>query len=248
VVVSPACLLGFGAVTDGELMEQVRELRARGCSPKVIARQLGVPQSAVAPLIKKIAAAGHVEIGERPVAGCWISPGWSAHLTVNGHAEWPDEAADTGKEGMVIVLVAREQGVGRKLSVCGYLVDVFCLGLKNTNGPDLKSDSELIEYRHAFFSRYDGDPLEVPLELARHLVFGAVDYARGLGFEPHVDFAATSGHLGVWTGGSDIEFGRDGKPFYAQGPYDNARSVMRTLERTAGAGNFDFLGVTPLAR
>ena len=27
------------------------------------------------------------------------------------------------------------------------------------------------------------------LELARHLVFGAVDYARGLGFEPHPDFA-----------------------------------------------------------
>jgi hypothetical protein len=37
-----------------------------------------------------------------------------------------------------------------------------------------------------------------------------------------------------------IEFGRDGQPFYLNGPYDNPTAVLRTLERSVGAGNFHF--------
>lgn len=37
-----------------------------------------------------------------------------------------------------------------------------------------------------------------------------------------------------------IAFGRDGKPFYIQGPYDADR-VLRTLGRTAGRDNHHFL-------
>jgi hypothetical protein len=32
----------------------------------------------------------------------------------------------------------------------------------------------------------------------------------------------------AWTGPSDITFGRDGKPFYMQGPYDNPMAVIQT--------------------
>jgi hypothetical protein len=66
-------------------------------------------------------------------------------------------------------------------------------------------------------------------------VFSAVEYARGLGFEPHADFAPAAGHLGPWTGPSAITFGRDGKPFYVSGPYDNASKVMKTLQSTVGS-------------
>jgi len=77
----------------------------------------------------------------------------------------------------------------------------------------------------------------VPLELGRHLVCGAVDHARRSGFEPAPDFRDTAGHLGEWTETSRITFGRDGVPFYVSGPYDNPRSVVRTLDRTCGEGN-----------
>jgi hypothetical protein len=83
--------------------------------------------------------------------------------------------------------------------------------------------------------------LAVPIELAQHLVFGAVEYARSLGFEPAVGFEAAMDHLGSWTGPSVIGFGREGKPFYIQGPHDNAAAVIKTLERSVGPGNFDFL-------
>lgn len=38
-----------------------------------------------------------------------------------------------------------------------------------------------------------------------------------------------------------IGFGRDGKPFYFSGPYDNPRKVVQTLERTCGPGNYDYV-------
>jgi hypothetical protein len=72
------------------------------------------------------------------------------------------------------------------------------------------------------------------------VVFGAVAYARKLGFEPHPDFAGCVSHLGApWAGQSDITFGRNGRPTFIQGPNDNASRVMRTLRRSVGRGKFD---------
>jgi len=104
-------------------------------------------------------------------------------------------------------------------------------------------DLGLTSFVRDFFSSYKGDPLEVPIELAREVVFGSAEYARGLGFDPHPDFAAAEGHLGPWTGPSSITFGNDGKPLYISGPYDDPRPIMRTLEHAVGQGNFDFLAV-----
>ena len=72
-------------------------------------------------------------------------------------------------------------------------------------------------------------------------MFGAVEYARGLGFEPARGFTATTDQLGSWTGPSAISFGRDGKPFFVQGPHDDADAVLQALERSVGCGNFTFL-------
>ncbi|MGV9871011.1 hypothetical protein [Rhodococcus koreensis] len=46
--------------------------------------------------------------------------------------------------------------------------------------------------------------------------------------------------LGEWDGPGRIGFGRDGQPFYLNGPYDNPAAVIGTLERSVGAGNFHF--------
>ena len=227
---------------DDDLLARARELRAAGRSPKEIARALCVRPSTVAPLMRDIAREAAAGMPEPAVIGCWVSPGWSAGLTVAGHAEWLDHsAADHAGSGLAGVVVARRHRP-RRVSVCGYLVDVYCLGVKNALGPDLMNDRDLPAFLRAFFSAF-GDaaaPIEVPLDLARHLVWGAVDYARELGFPPHPDFQATCGHLGAWQQTSDITFGRDGVPFYVQGPYDSP-AVIRTLTRSVGDGNFHFI-------
>ncbi|RVX47746.1 hypothetical protein EDD27_10695 [Nonomuraea polychroma] len=221
-----------------ELKKQVRELRAQGRSPKEIARALKVPPSVVAPLVREIAAET-TETGEPEVVGCWINVGWSAGLGVDPARGWADEAPEAGTEGLVSVLVARRHTWDR-VTVCGYLADVFCLGVKSAMGPDVMDDRELRRFREFFFGEYAGWQ-EVPIELARHLVYGSVDYARTLGFEPHEDFGPASDALGKWEGGSSITFGRDGKPFYMEGPDDDAAKVLRILRRTLSDDDFDFV-------
>jgi hypothetical protein len=80
-----------------------------------------------------------------------------------------------------------------------------------------------------------------PLELARHLVLGAIDYARSLGFGPRPDFAPARPKLGDWEGPSALTFGKDGKPYYISGPHDDASRVIATLERTVGRDGYHFI-------
>jgi hypothetical protein len=230
-----------------EELERVRELRQRGLTPKEIARAVGLPRARVTQLIKAVAAAETVDPTRSPVVECWVSSGWSAGLTVTGHPEWPEQSGDDdASSGLVGVLVAREAGRNR-VSVCAWLVDVYCLGVKNDLGPTVIYRTDLPLTVRNFFAVFGIRPVAAPLELAQHLVLGAVDYARSLGFEPaaEADFADTRGHLGTWEGPSAIRFGRDGRPFFISGPNDNPTRVLRQLERAVGAGNFHYMiGVT----
>lgn len=76
-------------MSDDVLLQEVRRLRAKGASPKDIARALRVPPAKVAPLVRLIAAQ-NAESRQRPDAvECWISPGWHEGLTFAPHPDWP---------------------------------------------------------------------------------------------------------------------------------------------------------------
>lgn len=217
------------ASLDGHQLARLRELRAAGSSPKQIARTLGVRPAVVAPLIRKIAQEQADAQTEPPVVGCWVSPGWSDGLTVHDHDDWPDPMPSSpATGGLASVLVARRDRP-RRVSVCGYLVDVYFLGVKDVLGPRLMKEDDLPTFRRQYFDAFDDDGVEVPLELARHLVWGAVDFARGFGLAPAREFAAAAAHLGEWNGSSDITFGRDGEPLYVEGPFDDTARIVSAL-------------------
>jgi len=235
-------------MTNAQLLERVRQLRAEGRSPKGIARTLGLAPAMVSPLIRQIAREATMQAPLSSVVGCWVSPGWSIGLRVEGFADWPTTApedCEPGHGGIAGALVARRHRPGR-VSVCGYLVDTWCLGVKNALGPRLMNEGRLPEFRERFFAAFDADPMQAPIELVQHLVWGAVEYARMLGFEPHHDLLAAGGHLEPLQGPSAIRFGKDGRPFYVEGPYDNATRNLRTLERSVGKDNFSFEMSVPL--
>jgi hypothetical protein len=225
---------------DAELSRQVRALRAEGRSPKQIARALGVRLAVVAPMVRSIAAENAAEAPPPPVVGCWISPGWDRGLIIEKQTGWPVTAAGDGEFGGLATVVVARRHRWDKISACTYLVDVYCLGVKNTIGPRVVSDHDLGEFVRDCFSGYDSTGLPAPVELAQHLVLGAVEYARQLGFEPHPDFAPARGHLGDPAAANPIRFGHNGKPMFIQGPYDDARRITRTLDRTIGNGNYHF--------
>ena len=96
------------ASDSGDVRESIRQLRAAGYSPKEIARALGLRPAVVAPLVRKLAAEQAAAAPEPQVVGCWVSPGWSQNLTVDGHPDWPDlPVGEDGPAGVACVAVAR---------------------------------------------------------------------------------------------------------------------------------------------
>ncbi|MGA3363193.1 MAG: helix-turn-helix domain-containing protein [Solirubrobacteraceae bacterium] len=226
-------------MTDHELLEQVRRLRAEGVSPKGIAAVLGVRPSVVAPLVRRVAAEqGGTARATPALMGCWVSPGWSHQMLVAHRDGWNDvDLGPDGPAGMALVLVAREAGRDR-LSICGFLLDTFCLGVKNVIGPTKMRRADLSDFVSRYFAAFPEPPLAAPIELAQHLVFGSVAFAARLGFLPHPDFAAARGHLGELYEPCAITFGRNGRPLYVAGPHDDPIAVMETLAATVGVEGF----------
>ena len=225
---------------DAETMHRVRELRDRGLTPNEIARNLAMRPAAVADVIRRLAAERDAANAAADLADCWLNTGWSAGLTIPEHPDWRDPGADHASGGLVTALVARRRRHRRGATVCVYLVDVYCLGVKNAMGPDNTNDQALRRLTDHVFSGYNAPPVPAPIELVRDLVLGATEYANGLGFDPHPDFEPTRAHLGPSTGPSAITFGHDGKPTYISGPYDDPSRVLRTLRHAVGLNGFHY--------
>jgi hypothetical protein len=236
-----------------ELLGRVRSLRARRFTPAEIARALGITKAEATRLVRVVAcerkaeatATGTANAGDRLAANgacAWVSPGWRHGLRIDGHSDWPDDAGaptQASDSGVACVLVATPDGRGTQ-SVCGYLVDTWCLGVKHAIGPKRMRPREFDAFKRQYFGQWRSDGIQAPLELAQHLVLGAIDYARSLGFEPHPDFRHVRRALGSWDGPSAITFGMNGKPLYVNGPYEDPQRVLATLEHSVGRDGFHY--------
>ncbi len=163
---------------------------------------------------------------EYPILGCWIMDGWF-------------------EEGITPVVVAREQEPGKVL-YANYMVDLTCLGIKDVF---TKTDVPLSNFENSLPELCSGRPEKCSVELAHEVIYGALEYAEHYGFQPHPDFKALSADQVIDPPDThprvdNVAFGRDGKPYYISGPYDDHRRqkfILDTLTRTAGVGNFDYV-------
>jgi hypothetical protein len=217
-----------------EQEQEIINLRDRQLTPKQIARKLGLKTSEVTTFLRTQAeqtALASAEKGELlPVAQCLVDVDFAKALLRN-------ETSEAG--GLGLVMVTRSKGYNRFVAAT-YLIDYWCLGLKDTIPPRNCNDSQyknLIENSYSPFLGYE----EISLEQAQALVWGAIAYAKKLGFEPHRDFEQSKAHLGELTSEISLKFGHNGKPCYVEGPYDNTTKIINTLRKSVGDGNFDFL-------
>ena len=125
-----------------------------------------------------------------------------------------------------------------------FLLDVFCLGVKNTMVKVVPLD----EYRTLLEHISQHETLTgITPECARKLVEAAEAYAGDLGFRPHPDYQVGRiifGEVDPNACSMRFTFGKDGKPFYASGPYDSpekSRRIVDTLTRRCGPDGFDFM-------
>jgi hypothetical protein len=140
------------------------------------------------------------------------------------------------------VFVSRNKPNGR-IILGSYVVDMQCLGLKDTafyHDLDIDDYNEQMEVMQ---ENMGVDLVKIDPNLCFNIIYGSVEFAEDCGFHPHKDFAISKYIL------EDVEsieyvgvpFGKDGKPFFVAGPYDDAKKIMATLAKNVGEGNFDYL-------
>jgi hypothetical protein len=126
-----------------------------------------------------------------------------------------------------------------------FLLDVFCLGVKDAGFYPFHS---ITDYQEGLLGRLfpDGTSVRMTPEAARKLMEDAISYARGFGFSPSADFKKASRVFGGITTVDCTEqfvFGKDGKPFYIQGPSESpgqVERILRALEAKCGEGGYNY--------
>ena len=94
---------------------------------------------------------------------------------------------DWQDSGLAVIVVARRQPDGN-IVFGNYLVDYYCLGLKNTY---FNVDIAPGEFRRSMLPRMfedAGPPMEISPALAHEIIYGAIEYADRYGFKPQRDF------------------------------------------------------------
>ena len=150
--------------------------------------------------------------------------------------EWQEERAITQ------ILVARRSPSGQ-IATGTFLVDLGCLGVKSAFGRLFDSRREYEELRNGMMSRQN--MIKADLNLVAKIVREAIAYAQDLGFKPDPDYRDAMLALGdADPDACDAPIplgGKDGKPFFFAGPYDNVDRVMAKLTRKLGPDGFHFI-------
>ncbi|NET31117.1 MAG: DNA-binding response regulator [Cyanothece sp. SIO1E1] len=230
-----------------EQEQEIIHLRTRKLTPKQIARKLGLKVSEVTAVVKAQAEQAtlmRIEKGELdPIAQCLVNTN-CAKILLESNAEERKKLEKEGAAGLGCVLVART--FRNRLKVCTYLVDYWCLGVKDAIEPRQLGAVKYENFLKMVYARFPDGYQDITLEQAQAIVLGAVDYAAKLGLQPHADFEKARSHLGQWDDQLQLEFGRDGKPFYISGPYDDPQKIVSALRENVGEGNYDFIaGMEP---
>ena len=144
--------------------------------------------------------------------------------------------------GECTVIFSRKLSESRLL-VGVYLVDLYCLWIKNTfylmNTTYSKYKNELILSMAKTMNL-----VACPVDLAHSIIYGSVEYAENLGFSPHPDFEKSRKILEPKKSFKKlpkVKFGNKGKPRFISGPDDDVRSILETLDRNVGKGNYEFI-------
>ena len=148
--------------------------------------------------------------------------------------------SDWEEKGMAVVTVCKKMPSG-KLIFASYMLDLYCLGVKDST-VDFNIDEE--EYRSLLEKFYPDGYQKYNPDFVHNLIYGALDFAEELGFKPHSDFKLTEYLLNpdlINNGIDDIEFGKNGKPLYVSGPFDNPEQIIGILKRNVGEGNYDYI-------
>lgn len=162
-----------------------------------------------------------------PVYECWVNTGW--------------------EEAQIVTLIVARQHSNGNITAGLYLVDLGCLGIKDTfwyfNVP-------ISEYRKELerLTEMNEGIEKIDYVLAHNIVFAGIEFAEEYDFKPHRDFTSVTRYILAEDNEDipviEIDCGMEGLPFYMRGPNDSAAKasqIIAQLERVAGHGNYHLI-------
>jgi hypothetical protein len=138
------------------------------------------------------------------------------------------------ENGLGILVIARGL-TPEHVGMSTFLIDVFCLGVKDITFKWIGSD-EFTSYVETMGVAAPLAPIDP--SYGRKLLCDVVAWAQSNGFPPHRDFAVAEAMLAdVSPDRCDalFQFGRDGKPFYMPGPNESPSLIHRRFEQVSRA-------------
>jgi hypothetical protein len=160
-------------------------------------------------------------------------------------AKWPVVhafvSAEIWKQGLGSLVIARQDSPV-ELVYALFLVDVYCLGVKNAFWR-AGSSGEFQKVIDHLEERETMRPIS-PACLVK-IIQGAVAYAESFGFLPHPDYrhaAMLLAGIDPTTCPQEFQFGKDGKPLYINGPNETVEQAEAIMERIQAAGGHFMVG------
>src|SRR3990167_8294481 len=139
---------------------------------------------------------------------------------------------DWYSKGISSILLIKEIIPNQSYIISSYLVDTWCLGLKEAF---IKKNASYY-YVNALMQNPDFELIDY--ENARSIILGAIEYANALSLAPHKDWEITK-HFIEYNRpfNNKYTFGFEGKPFYSPGPYDlEERNVPEIISKVVAKG------------
>lgn len=161
-----------------------------------------------------------------PLEKCYIQEGW-------------EEAK------LCYIFISRKHTSGN-FTFCMYLVDLGCLGVKDT----IYQYNVAAEVINELLVNMKDEGVcfeEIPYELAHNIIYAGIDFAKKYGFEPCRDFISVTSHF-LDEDTDDIPYididcgGVYGDPIYINSGFESPareKQIIVQLEKTAGKGNYN---------
>ena len=160
-----------------------------------------------------------------PLFECLVNEGWQ-------------------EDKLAYIIISRKHTNGN-ITMCSYLVDLYCVGVKQSLYMFNISFSNYLEIIQKN-KKLNLQPIDYVL--AHNIIFAGLEYAETLGILPHKDFLKVTECFleenSVKIEYMEIECGRKGKPFFVADDFytlPQSNSIMKQLEKSVGKGNFDYL-------
>ncbi|MDR1919164.1 MAG: hypothetical protein LBQ65_05910 [Tannerellaceae bacterium] len=160
-----------------------------------------------------------------PIYSCWINRDWRK-----------SRSAD---------IIVTRQHMNGNLTICTYLVDLGCLGVKDTQ---YIFNTRLDQFK-SMISTFPGQLVDAPYKLVHNIILSAIKYAAKYEFAPHKVFTQTTA---FFLEDDDKKIprrsipcgGENGKPLYINSGYESpaqVKEILKQLARTAGLGNYEYI-------